>query len=106
MATKTDYPNYLPVDFRGLPSVPDGNRRLYFSPQKDGTNILYGEVITKSRIVIRYPAGSSISFLPPSSVGSKEIKDGSVQAEDLDPRMVATIRETRDIVARAIAGEN
>lgn len=93
MATKTDYPSYLPEDFYGLPSVPDGNRRLYFRPKDDGTNDLYGEVITKSRIVIRYPAGSTIDIIPPSSVGSREIQDESVEMDDLSPNVKANMAE-------------
>jgi len=105
MATSTNYPSYLPEDFRGLPSLPDGNRRIYFRPNSDGSNTLVGEIIPKSRIVIRYPAGSTIDVVPPNSVGSQEIKDGSLQMEDLDPSMMTTTQEARDIVARAIAKE-
>lgn len=39
------------------------------------------------------------------SVGSEEIKNGSVQMEDLDPRIMTTPQEARDIVAAAIAKE-
>ena len=83
MATQTNYPSYLPEDFNGLPSLPDGNRRIYFRPNDDGSKTLVGEIIPKSRIVIRYPAGSTIDIIPPNSVGSQEIQDGGVQMEDL-----------------------
>lgn len=93
MATSTNYPSYLPEDFRGLPSLPDGNRRIYFRPNEDGSNTLVGEIIPKSRIVIRYPSGSTIDVIPPSSVGSDEIKDGSVEMEDLSPDVKANIAD-------------
>ena len=87
MATQTNYPSYLPEDFKGLPSLPDGNRRIYFRPNDDGSKTLVGEIIPKSRIVIRYPAGSTIDIIPPDSVGSEQIEDESVEMEDLSPRV-------------------
>ena len=36
------------------------------------------------------------------SVGTDEIKDGSIQTEDIDPTVFTTAQEARDIVARAI----
>lgn len=105
MATQSNYPSYLPEDFKGLPSLPDGNRRIYFRPNDDGSKTLVGEIIPKSRIVIRYPAGSTIDIIPPNSVGSQEIRDGGVQMEDLNPEIITTPQEARDIVAAAIARE-
>jgi len=96
MATNNDYPSYVPDDFKGLPSIPDGNRRIYFRPQTDGTNILVGEIIPKSRIIIRYPAGSTIDVVPPDSVGSEQIMDGSVQAEDLSEGVKNSINPQYD----------
>ena len=105
MATQTNYPSYLPEDFKGLPSLPDGNRRIYFRQNNDGSKTLVGEIIPKSRIVIRYPQGSTIDIIPPDSVGSGEIKDGSIQSEDLASEIITTPQEARDIVAAAIARE-
>ena len=87
MATQTNYPSYLPEDFKGLPSLPDGNRRIYFHPNDDGSKTLVGEIIPKSRIVIRYPAGSTIDIIPADSVGSEQIENESVEMEDLSPRV-------------------
>jgi hypothetical protein len=87
MATQSNYPSYLPEDFKGLPSLPDGNRRIYFRPNDDGSKTLVGEIIPKSRIVIRYPAGSTIDILPADSVGSEQIENESVEMEDLSPRV-------------------
>lgn len=87
MATQTNYPSYLPEDFKGLPSLPDGNRRIYFRPNDDGSKTLVGEIIPKSRIVIRYPAGSTIDIIPADSVGSEQIANESVEMEDLSPRV-------------------
>jgi hypothetical protein len=87
MATQSNYPSYLPEDFKGLPSLPDGNRRIYFRPNDDGSKTLVGEIIPKSRIVIRYPAGSTIDIIPPDSVGSEQIENESVEMEDLSPRV-------------------
>lgn len=87
MATQKNYPSYLPEDFKGLPSLPDGNRRIYFRPNDDGSKTLVGEIIPKSRIVIRYPAGSTIDIIPADSVGSEQIANESVEMEDLSPRV-------------------
>lgn len=87
MATQTNYPSYLPEDFKGLPSLPDGNRRIYFRPNDDGSKTLVGEIIPKSRIVIRYPQGSTIDIIPADSVGSEQIENESVEMEDLSPRV-------------------
>lgn len=87
MATQKNYPSYLPEDFKGLPSLPDGNRRIYFRPNDDGSKTLVGEIIPKSRIVIRYPAGSTIDIIPADSVGSEQIENESVEMEDLSPRV-------------------
>jgi len=87
MATQKNYPSYLPEDFKGLPSLPDGNRRIYFRPNDDGSKTLVGEIIPKSRIVIRYPAGSTIDIIPADSVGSDQIENESVEMEDLSPRV-------------------
>ena len=93
MATQTNYPSYLPEDFKGLPSLPDGNRRIYFRPNDDGSKTLVGEIIPKSRIVIRYPAGSTIDIIPPDSVGSEQIENESVEMEDLSPRVKEQMAE-------------
>lgn len=93
MATNTNYPSYLPEDFRGLPSLPDGNRRIYFRPNEDGSNTLVGEIIPKSRIIIRYPAGSTIDVVPPNSVGTEQIENESVEMEDLSPEVKANMAE-------------
>ena len=46
----------------------------------------------------------SIGITPgPDSVGSKEIKDGSVELADLDPTIITTPEEAREIVAKATA---
>ena len=81
MATSNDYPSYLPDDFRGLDSIQEGNQRYYFK-QKDGKNLLYGSIVGKRHMVIRYPEGSTID-VPPNSVGTEQLKDGAVEMEDL-----------------------
>lgn len=82
MATSNNNPSYLPDDFRGLESIQEGNQRYYFK-QKDGKNLLYGSIVGKRHMVIRYPEGSTIDILPPDSVGTEQLKDGSVEMEDL-----------------------
>lgn len=82
MATNNNYPSYLPDDFRGLESIQEGNQRYYYK-QKDGQNLLIGSIVGKRHLVIRYPEGSTIDVVPPDSVGTEQIADGSVQAEDL-----------------------
>ncbi len=46
--------------------------------------------------------GSGGSQPAPNSVGTEEIKDGGVQAEDLDPNMFISPEEARNKVADAI----
>lgn len=82
MATNNDYPSYLPDDFRGLESIQEGNQRYYYKTV-DGQNKLIGSIVGKRHLVIRFPEGSTIDVVPPDSVGSEQIMDGSVQAEDL-----------------------
>jgi hypothetical protein len=81
MATKQDYPSYLPDDFRGLESIQEGNQRYYYK-REDGKSLLYGAIVGKRHMVIRYPEGSTID-VPPNSVGTEQIKDGAVEMEDL-----------------------
>lgn len=48
-------------------------------------------------------SGSSGDGQPaPNTVGSEEIKDGSIRVEDLDPNMFITVEEARNVVADAI----
>lgn len=88
MATKKDYPSYLPDDFKGLDSIQEGNQRYYYK-EKDGQNLLIGSIVGKRHLVIRFPEGSTIDVIPPNSVDSDAIKDGSVKHEDLDPEIEA-----------------
>jgi len=81
MATNKDYPSYLPDDFRGLESIQEGNQRYYYK-REDGKNLLYGAIVGKRHMVIRYPEGSTID-VPPNSVGTEQLKDGAVEMEDL-----------------------
>jgi hypothetical protein len=88
MATKNDYPSYLPEDFKGLESIQEGNQRYYYKTV-DGQNLLIGSIVGKRHLVIRFPEGSTIDVVPKNSVGSDEIIDGAVQHEDLDPEIEA-----------------
>lgn len=54
------------------------------------------------RNVFELSAGGGASQLGPDSVGTEEIKDGTVRMEDLDPTIVTTPEEARSIVAKAI----
>lgn len=82
MATTNDNPSYLPEDFRGLDSIQEGNQRYYFK-QKDGRNLLYGSIVGKRHLVIRFPEGSTIDIVPPNSVGTEQLRDGAVEMNDL-----------------------
>ena len=88
MATTTDYPSYLPEDFKGLKSIQEGNQRYYYKTE-DGVNLLIGCIVGKRHLVIRFPEGSTIDVVPKNSVGSDEIIDGGVHQEDLDPEIEA-----------------
>lgn len=87
MAT-TNYPSYMPDDFKGLESIQEGNQRYYYKTV-DGQNLLVGAIVGKRHLVIRFPEGSTIDVIPKDSVGTDEIKDGSVQQEDLSPEIEA-----------------
>ena len=87
MATASNYPSYLPEDFRGLESIQEGNQRYYYK-RKDGENLLVGAIVGKRHLVIRFPEGSSID-IPKDSVGTDQIIDGGVHQEDLDPDIEA-----------------
>ena len=93
MATNNNYPSYLPEDFRGLESIQEGNQRYYYK-QKDGQNLLIGS------IVIRYPEGSTIDVVPPDTVGSREIKNDSVEMEDLNSRVKDAMVTDKDRVTQ------
>ena len=82
MATNNNYPSYLPDDFRGLESIQEGNQRYYYK-QKDGQNLLVGCIVGKRHLIIRFPEGSTIDVVPPDSVGTEQIMDGSVQSQDM-----------------------
>ena len=82
MATNNNYPSYLPDDFRGLDSIQEGNQRYYYK-QKDGQNLLVGCIVGKRHLIIRFPEGSTIDVVPPDSVGTEQIMDGSVQSQDM-----------------------
>ena len=92
MAT-TNYPSYLPDDFKGLESIQEGNQRYYYKRSNDGqNNILYGAIVGKRHMIIRYPEGGTITPgvpLPKDTVGTESIIDGSVQQEDLSPEIEA-----------------
>lgn len=99
MATTNDYPSYLPDDFKGLDSIQEGNQRYYYK-QKDGENLLVGCIVGKRHLVIRFPEGSTIDVVPPDSVGTEEIKDDSVQLEDLNQTVKDTMLTGDDRVAQ------
>lgn len=82
MATKNDYPSYLPDDFRGLESIQEGNQRYYYKTE-GGQHKLIGSIVGKRHLVIRFPEGSTIDVVPPDSVGTEQIVDGSVQSQDM-----------------------
>ena len=86
MATKQDYPSYLPEDFRGLDSIQEGNQRYYYK-QKGGKNLLIGCIVGKRHLIIRYPEGSTIDVVPPDSVGTAQIQDDAVEMEDLNQKV-------------------
>ena len=80
----------------------DGPLHFYYETAADGTRTL--RHIRVNQRTYNVPAdGVTIDTIPPNSVGSEEIKDGSVKAEDLDIDLVTTPEEARGIVANAIA---
>ena len=75
---------------------------FYTETKDDGTEVLRHIRVQQKNFEV--PAdGVTIDVVPPNSVGSQEIKDGSVQMEDINPGIFTTTEEARAIVARAIA---
>ena len=91
MATTNSYPSYLPDDFKGLESIQEGNQRYYYKRSSDGkTNLLYGAIIGKRHMVIRYPEGGTITPgvpIPADTVDTAAIIDGAVEMEDLNQQV-------------------
>lgn len=62
---------------------------FYYETTDDGTNIL--RHIRVNQRTFQVPAdGVTIDTVPPDSVGTEQIADGSVQMEDLSPDNFAT----------------
>ena len=100
MATNQNYPSYMPDDFKGLDSIQEGNQRYYYKRSEDGkTNLLYGAIIGKRHMIIRYPEGGTITPgvpLPKDTVGTEAIIDGAVQEEDLNSAVKDRMTVTHD----------
>ena len=73
----------LPEDLQGLKNFPCNGSRYYYKEGKDGQKLLVAILFGKSHFIIRFPAGTTIDTVPADSVGSSQIKDGSVKLEDL-----------------------
>lgn len=86
MATKQDYPSYLPDDFKGLDSIQEGNQRYYYKTE-DGQHKLIGSIVGKRHLIIRFPEGSTIDVVPPNSVGTEQLIDDTVEMEDLNHKV-------------------
>jgi len=87
-------------------SIPANNVRFFYETDDSGNKILRHILVGSARNILQMPAdGITIDTVPPDSVGSGEIKDGSIQSEDLAPEIITTPQEARDIVAAAIARE-
>ena len=100
MATTNDYPSYLPDDFKGLDSIQEGNQRYYYKRSEDGkTNLLYGAIIGKRHMIIRYPEGGTITPgvpIPKDTVDTEAIIDGAVQEQDLNENVKDRMTVTHD----------
>ena len=104
MATTNNYPSYLPDDFKGLESIQEGNQRYYYKRSADGkNNMLYGAIIGKRHMVIRYPEGGTITPgipIPAGTVDTASIIDGAVQMEDLNDDVKDTMMTGDDRVTQ------
>lgn len=64
--------------------VPAGTSMYFYYEEKDGARLL--RHIRINRCTYGIPAdGVTIDVVPPDSVGSDQIEDGSVQMQDLSP---------------------
>ena len=97
MAT-TQNLQWLPADLRGLPAFPsNGMLYIYRKSDKDDKNELRAMIPSKSRIIIRFPEGTTIrGDIPATSVGTAQIEDGSIQTEDISPEMKEKLNPTYD----------
>ena len=85
----------LPADLQGLPSFPCNGSRYYYKV-KDGAKLLMAQIFGKSHFILRYPAGTTIDVIPPNSVGTGEIVDGSIQTEDLSDEVKDKMHHSYD----------
>ena len=60
-----------------------GQNRYYYYEGEDGTKQLVAMQVDNSRYILFFPSGSTIDVLPAESVGTREIKNGGVEMEDL-----------------------
>lgn len=71
-----------------MPSIVSKNTRYYYEIDKDGNKVLRHILIGTPDLILQVPAdGVTIDVVPPNSVGTEEIKDQSVQLEDLAPEV-------------------
>lgn len=94
MAT-TQNLTWLPADLRGLPAFPsNGMLYIYRKSDKDDKNELRAMIPSKSRIIIRFPEGTTISGeIPTNSVGTEQIINDTVEEEDLKPELREKIND-------------
>lgn len=82
----------LPADLQGLPSFPCNGSRYYYKEQ-DEKKLLVAQIFGKSHYVLRFPEGTTVDVIPADSVGTEEIKNGSVGMDDLNDLVKGFIEE-------------
>lgn len=82
----------LPADLQGLPSFPCNGSRYYYKEQ-DGKKLLVAQIFGKSHYILRFPEGTTVDVIPADSVGTEEIKNGSVGMDDLNDLVKGFIEE-------------
>lgn len=74
------------TDISSLKHVLAQQLHLYYEPQDDGTNLLR-HVRVNQRSFNVPTGGITIDTLPDNSIGTEQIKDGTVQEQDLSQQL-------------------
>ena len=84
---------------------------IYYETLEDGTNVLRHIRVHQRTLKMPADGGVTVDIVTPDGkiatgkVNSQSIEDGTIETQDLNPGIITTPQEARDIVAAAIAGE-
>lgn len=71
-------------DLTQLQSIVSHNIRFFYEVDKDGNKVLKHILVGSSKNILEVPTdGITIDVVPPDSVGTEQIEDGSILRQDL-----------------------